>query len=984
MPCARTTTLQMLLFAVLVATAAPAVFVGRVEAQTTQPEQVVDVRVVGNRAISVAKIRAELKTRVGRPFDEETVERDVRHLATRGWFVDVRPLYERTPAGRVVIFQVSERPRLRYVQYLGNSNIKDKTLTEQTGLKVGDALDPYAVEEGRRKIEQYYRDHGYSRAQISILEGNQVDDQGAVYVINEGGQQRVLSVDFVGNTIASDARLKTQIKSKPGFLYIFKGYVDRSKIDEDLERLTAYYRSLGYFRARVGREIELSDSGDWAYLTFVIDEGPRYKIRDISILGSQKFAHEALTANLELKQGEYFDQAKMTKDVGNLRDLYGSQGHVFADVKADPRFLEEPGLLDLVYDIEEGARYRVGRITVHVEGDNPHTRMQTVLNRVSLRTGDIFDIRELRASERRLRASGLFVSNPQLGQQPRIVFNPPGSNESSIAGRDGGFRGQSPDRGPDPAPRRLPIPTLRPGVEVLDLNIEGELQLPESVKPQTQQPAPVVRGQSPDTRFYQHPAAQGAYGGHRLGATGPAAQGPNVRSAQYAPPASYAAPQYTAQPQSQVQPAQYGAPMQSGAYAGPPAQQPAPGSYVAPPVYAPPATGAGLPSAWPNTQPTPLYGGPGAAGGPAGPLFGPPTPEVLPTINPDIYVEEAQTGRFMLGVGVNSDAGVVGQITLDEQNFDWRRWPRSFEDLRNGTAFRGAGQRFRVELMPGDLVQRYMVNFQEPYLLDTNVALGLSGFYYTRRYRDWTEERLGGRVSLGYQLTPDLSAAIAYRGEEVTLYDEATPTPQVLADALGSNTLHGFKGSLTHDTRDSAFLPTEGHYIEVGAEQVVGSFQYPRLDFDARRYFLVRQRPDGSGRHVVSVSGRVGWTGDDTPIYDRFYAGGFSTIRGFRFRGIGPTELDVKVGGDFMLLGSVEYLFPITADDMLRGVAFVDMGTVENDVEINTFRVAPGIGLRVSVPALGPAPIALDFAVPIVEADTDRSQVFSFNIGLLR
>ena len=66
-----------------------------------------------------------------------------------------------------------------------------------------------------------------------------------------------------------------------------------------------------------------------------------------------------------------------------------------------------------------------------------------------------------------------------------------------------------------------------------------------------------------------------------------------------------------------------------------------------------------------------------------------------------ITTSEAQTGKFMFGAGVNSNAGVIGQITLDEQNFDWQRLPSSWEDFRNGQAFRGAGQKFRLEAAPG-------------------------------------------------------------------------------------------------------------------------------------------------------------------------------------------------------------------------------------------------------------------------------------------
>ena len=109
-------------------------------------------------------------------------------------------------------------------------------------------------------------------------------------------------------------------------------------------------------------------------------------------------------------------------------------------------------------------------------------------------------------------------------------------------------------------------------------------------------------------------------------------------------------------------------------------------------------------------------------------------------------------------------------------------------------------------------------------------------------------------------------------------------------------------------------------------------------------------------------------------------------MRGFDFRGAGPVESTVAVGGRFRMIGSFEYIFPLTADDMMRGLFFVDYGTVEKTAKLDadTFRVAPGFGLRIAVPALGPAPLALDFAFPVAYADTDDRQVFSFFFGFNR
>jgi outer membrane protein insertion porin family len=356
-----------------------------------------------------------------------------------------------------------------------------------------------------------------------------------------------------------------------------------------------------------------------------------------------------------------------------------------------------------------------------------------------------------------------------------------------------------------------------------------------------------------------------------------------------------------------------------------------------------------------------------------------------PAVDMFVDLNEAQTGRFMVGVAVNSDAGLVGQVLLDEQNFDWKRYPTSIDDFTSGRAWRGAGQRMRVEAAPGTEVQRYLASFQEPYLWDTPVSFGLSGSFFDRRYLDWDEQRLGGRVSLGYGWTEnDLSAAVAYRGENVNIRNPSTNTVQQLNEVVGDTVLHGFRVTVANDTRNNPFLATEGHYAEVSLEQVIGSFQYPRAIIDLRSYGLLSERPDHSGRHVLSYSTKVGFSGNDTPIYEAFFAGGFSTLRGFDFRGASPVINGVQVGGDFMWINTLEYLFPLTADDMMHGVVFVDYGTVTPNVSLDDFRVSPGLGLRITVPAMGPMPIALDFAWPVARADTDQLQVFSFNIGLQR
>jgi outer membrane protein insertion porin family len=375
--------------------------------------------------------------------------------------------------------------------------------------------------------------------------------------------------------------------------------------------------------------------------------------------------------------------------------------------------------------------------------------------------------------------------------------------------------------------------------------------------------------------------------------------------------------------------------------------------------------------------------------------FGPPSVDELgplpPTVDFDVFVEETRTGRFMFGAGVNSDLGLTGQIVVDERNFDWRRPPTSFQDVLNGTAWRGAGQGFRLEAMPGSQVQRYLGSFTEPYLFLPGFAdpfsLSLSGFFYDRRFFDWDEQRLGGRAALGYRLTHDLSITTALRAENVNIHRPRVLDVPELNAVLGESDLFSGRVAATHDTRDTAFAATEGHLFELSYEQVFGSFDYPRGEVDYRQYFLVRERPDGSGRHTLSYSFRAGFSGGQTPIFENYFAGGYSTLRGFDFRGASPIKsANVAVGGEFRFLGSIEYMFPLTADDMIKGVVFCDYGTVEEKIELHSdsFRVAPGVGLRIAIPALGPAPLALDLAFPVAHAPFDDIQNFSFFFGFGR
>ena len=451
----------------------------------------------------------------------------------------------------------------------------------------------------------------------------------------------------------------------------------------------------------------------------------------------------------------------------------------------------------------------------------------------------------------------------------------------------------------------------------------------------------------------------------------PQVSSPQGSNYQVSPQPYTAAPQQNYQPQYQPAPApQMGAPQMGAPQMGAPQNGAAqPGVNYDP--FGAVGGAAGLPDPYAAQPPYTAYQGPRVR-------------------DADLVINgfPARTGRIMFGGAVNSDAGVTGQVTVDERNFDITRFPTSFRDLFSGTAFRGAGQTFRIEAAPGTDFKRYTMQFVDPNLFGYQpVSMSLSGFLYDRRFNDWDEERLGGRVAFGYRITPDLSINAGVSGQSVDI-DSSRTGPQSLLDVLdGDNALYSGEVSLTHDTRNSPIQASQGHYFQFKFEEVFGDFDYARFETEFRQYWLLSQRADKSGRQTLSYSTRLGFSGDETPIFENFFAGGYATMRGFDFRGAGPVAANgVETGGRFQWLNTVEYMFPITADDAFRGVAFVDFGTVEEDIEIDSdnFRVAPGLGLRVAIPMLGPAPLAFDFAVPVAKADTDQERVFSFYMSLIR
>jgi outer membrane protein insertion porin family len=152
----------------------------------------------------------------------------------------------------------------------------------------------------------------------------------------------------------------------------------------------------------------------------VINEGPRFKVNDIQLVGHQFITDESLRRRLELKPGDMFDGTVLRRDVGEITYGYGELGFIYAEVEPKTVMRDEADVVDLVYEIVEGDRWRVGDIRVNIDGEPHLMRETTMLNLVDLREGDWIDRRTLELNRTRLERSQLLEVNPQIADPPDI------------------------------------------------------------------------------------------------------------------------------------------------------------------------------------------------------------------------------------------------------------------------------------------------------------------------------------------------------------------------------------------------------------------------------------------------------------------------------------------------------------------------------------------------------------------------------------
>ncbi|MBC7784760.1 MAG: BamA/TamA family outer membrane protein [Burkholderiales bacterium] len=351
-----------------------------------------------------------------------------------------------------------------------------------------------------------------------------------------------------------------------------------------------------------------------------------------------------------------------------------------------------------------------------------------------------------------------------------------------------------------------------------------------------------------------------------------------------------------------------------------------------------------------------------------------------------VEVEEARTATFTFGAGVNSNGGVGGNITYTQKNFDITNWPRSLSDMRTDRSFVGAGQTLRISFEPGTTATNASIKFIEPWILDQPYSFTGEIYLRTRRREVYDDDRIGGRFSVGHRFTDIWTGSVGLRAESIdisNIVDKPVRAFEILEEQ-GAHTLTSLSFSVRRDTTTGGMLPAKGTTTQFTWESVGvlgGDYTFQKLNVAHDRYYTLYE--DLIDRKtILSLHGDIGYIAGGAPFFERYYAGGINSVRGFAFRGISPRSGpdDDRIGGDFSVTGSAEVSFPL-AEELLRGVVFSDVGMVEKDFEFGTLRSSVGVGLRITLPVLGQVPIAIDAAIPLTTDDKDDTQLISFSLG---
>ena len=389
-----------------------------------QPIEAIEFR--GLATLSEETMLFYLGLEPGRPLDPGALNAAIKQLWSRGLIDDIQVETQPGSSGGVrLLITVAERPILRSIDYQGlkrvsRTDILDKIASQHIRAREGDPVSLGELQRIKELIEELYRDKGYRFAEAEYaVEDVGPSEKKVVFTVDEGDRVRIADIDFEGNEVFSDIRLRWVMKKtkESGLLtrMLKKDVYNPGSLQEDLDKVRDLYRGAGYknvvmgeprieVRAQNPGAAEARDQKRRMFLIIPIEEGDRWRFGDVTIDGNTTYADEALLRAFQHRPGSWLRSKVIEDGVKGITDLYHNTGYIFARV--EPELIEKGDrVADLVVHIDEGDQYKVGRI--EFEG-NERTMDKVLRRELRLTEGRVVSIGAVRNSITKVNQLGYF------------------------------------------------------------------------------------------------------------------------------------------------------------------------------------------------------------------------------------------------------------------------------------------------------------------------------------------------------------------------------------------------------------------------------------------------------------------------------------------------------------------------------------------------------------------------------------------------
>jgi len=365
-------------------------------------ERIAKVVVSGNQRIEADAVKRVIKTAPGDVFVPKKLSEDLKAVHDMGYFDDIRIEAEETPQGKIIYFNVVEKPTIRTISVINNKIYEDKEITDALDLKTGSILNIFQIQNNIKRIESLYKEKNYHNViithNIKPLENNQADLE---FLINEGEKVRIKEISFSGNSAYSNVELKKLMKtSEKGFWswLTSSGEFNKDDLDQDAAKISSFYHNNGYIQARVGEpQVEYKDNE--IHISLKIDEGAQFKVGKVEVDGDIIRTRQELIGQLKIGKEKVYNEEVVRNDVLALMDVYSDEGYAYADIS--PRMDKdiEHGIVNISYTIEKGKQVYFEKIFIT---GNTKTRDKVIRRQLEVYERELYSGQRLKRSVRNL------------------------------------------------------------------------------------------------------------------------------------------------------------------------------------------------------------------------------------------------------------------------------------------------------------------------------------------------------------------------------------------------------------------------------------------------------------------------------------------------------------------------------------------------------------------------------------------------------